>query len=695
MSFRHRVAYNSVSDADSVSSDGSVSRDGMVVGDNGDLEHETTGCLGLDLSFKLVRGLDETKISTMVDKIVETEDVKQIVDLFVLMFSTRNCRGGKGERDLFAHMFLSLYRHFPVTCRSLLSIVPSFGRWEDLILIAEKSSKMGTVSGCEFKDFSTYTPNRSERSTKEYLKDITLKELGKQIGKDWKIQQAGDTSTEKISLAAKWAPREGGAFQKRNSMAYDAFVEAVLSEVASTSDEHKEKQVRKIVSSLTSALDVAEVKMCDGRYSEIDYTKIPSNSLNKFRKAHLNELLPKDRKAVNAERGGLRRAGRGSFGRGTPSDPRLGRGRGIGRSMMRNLVPDTGDRFPDNPDRVEGRKHLLAATREGKVKGGQMQPHHIAEKFLFQYSSNSWRFESFESSLSSSEKEVLEAQWKDLSIRVASKTKGSFIPVADVSGSMGNEGGSAVKPISVCVAMSILLSEVTHEAFRDRILTFSGEPSWVNFAPGDSLEEKVKKTIADCSDAQNTNLVATFKLIIDEAKRFNLKSEDLPDLVIFSDMQFDSAISTSRYGYSQSTFTTIDRMFADAGLTRPRIVYWNLNTPAGTPVKGNEPNTVLMSGYSPSLFKYLAFGDEVKEITPLTVYRSMIDDKMYDSVRNLLSSSNEGILSSYTFTPTEEEELVRVIEIPSESTVIHTTVDSAISSIICGVDNQKVSDVSV
>ena len=132
-----------------------------------------------------------------------------------------------------------------------------------------------------------------------------------------------------------------------------------------------------------------------------------------------------------------------------------------------------------------------------------------------------------------------------------------------------------------------------------------------------------------------------------------------------------------------STFETIDRMFSKAGLVRPKIVYWNLNCKDGTPVDGSTPNTVLLSGYSPSLFKYLVFGEDVPEVTPLTIYREMIDDKIYDSIRSVISSSSEGIFSSYSFTPVVEESHIEgVSEDDTKQVDLTAAVHMGVSSLI-------------
>ena len=610
---------NHFTNLDNYSSD-SESSQNEIVGKNGDVSKKSTGSIGLDFSFELVRGLDNIKIVDRVNEIVTTEDVEEIVDLFILAFATRNCRGGKGEKDLFIKIFLALYIHFPKTCTDLLKIIPDYGYWKDLVTIAEKCDKLGTINGIPYSDISNPRFHR-RNCVKQYLQDDSLKVLAERIIEDWKLLKS-DEDTTSISLAAKWAPRENGHFEKKCPHEFNRFIKIISSaciddqEIQSKCNKVEYKIYRTVVSKLTKKLDIAEIKMCDGRYGEIDYEKIPSVALNKFRKAHLNELLKKD----------------------VPFHQR-----------------ETGNRYPDNLDRVTGRNNLKSAIRGMKVKGGQLQPHEIVS--CYNYSNGNVSIHSMNHSTpSEDEKNLLQVQWNDLRDKIVTNGGRKLLPIADVSGSMENSL-SNVKPIAVSVALSILLSEINHPVFRDRVITFSRNPSWIDLSNETSLKEKIIKVCADTSNCQNTDLIKTFRMILDVAKENNLKTEDIPDLVIFSDMQFDSAVDDQRSYTRQrkSTFEIIDEMFKEAGLDRPRIIYWNLNTNEGVPVSGNTPNTVLLSGYSQSLFKYLVFGEEVKEITPIIIYRRMLDDEMYFPVREILSSSIEGVFSNYSFSPDESK----------------------------------------
>ena len=65
-----------------------------------DLSDEKSG--RLSLFFKCIRGCSDSQLYEYLNK-SSTED---IIDTIVLAFHTRDCRGGKGERDLGKKMFL-------------------------------------------------------------------------------------------------------------------------------------------------------------------------------------------------------------------------------------------------------------------------------------------------------------------------------------------------------------------------------------------------------------------------------------------------------------------------------------------------------------------------------------------------------------------------------------------------------------
>ena len=171
-----------------------------------------------------------------------------------------------------------------------------------------------------------------------------------------------------------------------------------------------------------------------------------------------------------------------------------------------------------------------------------------------------------------------------------------------------------------------------------------------------------------------------------------LTSEQTPDLVVFSDMQFDEAYYERSYGYkSKSTsenqdwstmYEKIVLIFHDLGMRMdsaprpaPKIVFWNLRSDTvGYPAEATQPGVVTMSGYNPSLMKFFLTGqlnegvkEEIideetgeittvhREITPLDNFKAIMSDSMLDIIRAKLLLSNEGILSKFGAEDKNEE----------------------------------------
>ena len=113
-------------------------------------------------------------------------------------------------------------------------------------------------------------------------------------------------------------------------------------------------------------------------------------------------------------------------------------------------------------------------------------------------------------------------------------------------------------------------------------------------------------------------------------------------------MQFDQADSEMA---KKTSYETIQRLFAEAGIKisgkpyrTPRIIFWNLRATTGSPVSASTENVQLISGFSPSLLKSVMNGDDV---TPEGLYRLVLDDKLYDPVREILNDSQENKLLYY------------------------------------------------
>ena len=365
----------------------------------------------------------------------------------------------------------------------------------------------------------------------------------------------------------------------------------------------------------------------------------------------------------------------------------------------------TGNRHPDDAARVAARAHLreCIASRKG-VKGKELGPHEIAKKCM-----------QGRQALSTLESDLMNAQWASLrdgvrealtQAREASEARvmevaapgaslddlralkaalsksvdlGRLVPLVDVSGSMTGQ------PMEAAIGLGLLVSELTHPAFRDRAITFESDPKWVDLSASRGVLEKVR-TLQGASWGGSTNFAAACELILEGCVRGKLTPDEVPDLIVFSDMQFDQA--QAGYGYGsrgvgarwETHFERLQRRFAEAGqaicgrpYAAPRIIFWNLVASVGFPAAGDTPNCMLLAGFSPSLLKLVLTGAElvaeekvvtladgttkiVKEgPTPAETVRKALDDPNFDPVRVALAGVAEGRLAAYSFVPAATE----------------------------------------
>ncbi len=185
-----------------------------------------------------------------------------------------------------------------------------------------------------------------------------------------------------------------------------------------------------------------------------------------------------------------------------------------------------------------------------------------------------------------------------------------------------------------------------HPLFRDQFLTFQSTPSWVNLSSAKSIAEKVTIT-KQAPWGGSTNIENAFKLIARTIEANQLPESEIPDLIIFSDMQFNTAIRVKK---KQTQLQRIANRFAELGIkisgkpyAMPRIIFWNLrgNT-RGFPAQSSSENVQILSGFSPALFKYIVEGMDIsqkKKVTPYDTFRKVMDDERYNAIREIVSKN--------------------------------------------------------
>jgi hypothetical protein len=265
-------------------------------GENGCVEFTNSG-LGSDILAlsQMVRDADPAALAK---SILRRGSMDKIVDLVVLIFVTRNTRGGKGEKLLSFQVFLELWDMYPLTAKNLLPLFPHFGYWKDLLLLMDLAQK---------KSFGKELRSESLQLIKaQWQLDLAALEVYRA-----KTRQASDDAAspkvEKddrkgggpaISLLAKWLPREGKNIDKRihfveefATMVYPsaAAIVKVNADNDSVWKSSAKSLYRKQTAELTSFLELPEVLLAAQRADEIRIQRVASRATKLLTKAFLNE----------------------------------------------------------------------------------------------------------------------------------------------------------------------------------------------------------------------------------------------------------------------------------------------------------------------------------------------------------------------------------------------------------------------
>ena len=188
--------------------------------------HSTTGNPLVDMFFQM--GAMRGKPNEMLIRLMTSAFSTNQLDAMKLFFWARDVRGGAGERQSFRTLlqFMSQNPEYHNVLRHNLSLIPVYGRWDDVLVL------FGTP-----------------------LENDTLEIISK-----------GLTSNE--GLCAKWMPREKSSKK----------------EIAQKIRKHmglSPKKYRKLLSDNTS---VVETAMCSKDWSSISYGGVPSIAMKNYRK---------------------------------------------------------------------------------------------------------------------------------------------------------------------------------------------------------------------------------------------------------------------------------------------------------------------------------------------------------------------------------------------------------------------------
>lgn len=269
------------------------------------------------------------------------------------------------------------------------------------------------------------------------------------------------------------------------------------------------------------------------------------------------------------------------------------------------------------------RRAFLDKATNGEIgmKAGVLFPHDIVHK----YANTGWgvNVKDYDA--------ALEALWKNLA--EADKAKGgieNLLVVRDGSGSMtSNISGTSVTALDVSTALAIYCAEREKEPFKNKFITFSATPKFVDLSKEKTLHDKLQLTYKE-TECSNTNIELTMDLILQTAVRNQLKQEEIPTVLIISDMEFDFAIG-SYYGHANKRlFEHIAQKFDMCGYKLPRMVFWNvMSRTKAIPMIQNDLGVILVSGFSQNVLNMVLNN----ETDPLKALLSILDSDRYANIK--------------------------------------------------------------
>lgn len=218
--------------------------------------------------------------------------------------------------------------------------------------------------------------------------------------------------------------------------------------------------------------------------------------------------------------------------------------------------------------------------------------------------------------------ETLEQLWN---AQEGPKDYEDILIIRDGSASMCQQltGNSTVKALSVADSIALYCAQYNkNEFFKNRFITFSNRPQIVDISMCQTLRDKLRR-LHRFDDYSNTDIEATFDLILDTAVKNHLPQDELPSsCLIISDMQFDQATA---HDDNTTVIESCRQKFESLGYTMPRLIFWNVSVYAHNtiPVQMHPSGVILVSGFSKSIVDMVVS----RELNPETALKAELDAK--------------------------------------------------------------------
>lgn len=495
----------------------------VSVTENGAIGYKTAGHPLLDINFAAssLRNKSDREVIDMFEKAYYDTPLDSILWLFYL----RDVRGGMGERRSFRIILKHMAENHPEVIAGAIPYIAEYGRYDDMWVLLETQ-----------------------------FKDPVIKLIKEQIVSDLN----GAKENKSISLIGKWLPSRCSKNPKNKE-----YVSVICDGLGITPYTYQ-----KITSTLRKHLKIVECDMSAGRWSVIDYNKVPAKANLLYNSAFLKHDEERRRKFLSA----------------------------------------------------------LENHEEGvKINAGTLFPHDIVHK----YGKRARLVD-----------QTLEELWKALP---GGTGYTDIMIVCDGSFSMYQsiDRKSSLQAWEACFALTIYFAERAVGVFKDKFITFSSRPKYVDIGNCKTLRDKLDCLIQH-NDCSSTNIKKVFDMILETAVNNHLTQEQLPKTVlVLSDMEFDS-YRACEPKLNATLFDYITEKYKNAGYKMPKLAFWNLCSRTGTiPMKQNENGLVLVSGFSPATMKMVMSGNLDPFDAMLDVLYTERYRPIYETVKGICNGSRE------------------------------------------------------
>ena len=335
------------------------------------------------------------------------------------------------------------------------------------------------------------------------------------------------------------------------------------------------KDYRKTLSKLRKCIDIVEADMSSGNWSEIDYNTVPSKAGMIYRKAFSRH---------DAER---RQAWLDALKNGDPS---------------------------------------------AKINTSSLTVADMVHHYVSRFCNLGWRVKNIK------EDPTIEAAWSKM-VKEAQLGENvpDMLPIVDGSGSMYAQisPNSEVMAIDVSIGLGLFLANINKGSWKGMLIEYGDNPQFFRVPTEASLLEQVKIALKH-DDCGSTNIEAVYDLILRTAIHDHIPQDKIPQLVQFSDMEFNCAMVSlwrDDKNREQTLFENIHQKYTDAGYLLPKLYFWNINSRTNiVPLQQNENGVGLLSGYSQSIMDMVLS----RKFDPLEILLERLGSKRYDPIREAL-----------------------------------------------------------